>query len=431
MLVIALLRSDRRNGAVAGGRIRILVDPLFDDVTEVADQALDRPGGRIAEGADGVAFDLLGHREQHVDFALLGAAFDHAFHDAHHPACAFAARRALAAAFMLEEGSDPPDGTNDVGRLVHDDHAAGAERGLLLAHAVKVHDGIHHVFAAHDWARSTTRNDGEEIVPAAADAAAMLFNDVLERFAQGFLEGRRLVHMARDHEQLGADIVRTADGIEPGAGATEDFGDDGDRLDVVHGGRVAIDAHAGRERRLETGLALLAFERFHQGGFFAADVGAGAVMDDDVQIPAVYIVLADQLGVVGFLNGLLKTLALAHELAAHVDEGKVRIHGAGCQQAPLDQMVRIVAQDLAVLARAGLGFVGVDEEIMRAAIADLGHEAPLEAGGEASAATAAQTRTLDLIGDPITAGIDEFLGADIGSTGPRAFEAPIVLAIEI
>jgi hypothetical protein len=56
------------------------------------------------------AFDLLGHVEQHVDLALLGAAFDHALHNAHHPAGAFAARRALAAALVLEESGDAPDG---------------------------------------------------------------------------------------------------------------------------------------------------------------------------------------------------------------------------------------------------------------------------------------------------------------------------------
>jgi hypothetical protein len=32
----------------------------FDFGAEVADQALDRPGGGVAEGADRVAFDLLG-----------------------------------------------------------------------------------------------------------------------------------------------------------------------------------------------------------------------------------------------------------------------------------------------------------------------------------------------------------------------------------
>jgi hypothetical protein len=38
-------------------------------------------------------------------------------------------------------------------------------------------------------------------------------------------------------------------------------------------------------------------------------------------------------------------------------------------QAALDQRVRIVAHDVAVLAGARLGFVGIDDEIMRPAVA--------------------------------------------------------------
>src|SRR5690606_6216496 len=110
---------------------------------------------------------------------------DHAFHDAHHPAGAFTARRALATALMLEESRDAPDRPDDIGVLVHDDHAAGPEGRLLFAHAIKVHGGIHHVFATHHRAGRAAGNDRKQIVPAAADTAAMLFDDVLEALAQG------------------------------------------------------------------------------------------------------------------------------------------------------------------------------------------------------------------------------------------------------
>jgi hypothetical protein len=68
---------------------------------------------------------------------------------------------------------------------------------------------------------------------------------------------------------------------------------------------------------------------------------------------------------------------------------------------------------------------------MRTAIADLGHEAPLETSGEASAATAAQTRALDLVGDPIAALIQKFLRTNPRATRTSAFETPIVLAVEV
>ena len=70
-------------------------------------------------------------------------------------------------------------------------------------------------------------------------------------------------------------------------------------LDVVDRGRAAVDARAGRERRLQPRLALLALQAFQQRRLVAADVGAGAVVDVDVEVPAVDVVLADQLGLVG------------------------------------------------------------------------------------------------------------------------------------
>src|SRR6478672_2282392 len=84
----------------------VFVDAPLDLRPEVPQQTLHRPGGAVAERADGVALDLLGDVEQHVDLALLGAAVGHAGEHAPHPAHAFAARRALAAALVLVEIRD-------------------------------------------------------------------------------------------------------------------------------------------------------------------------------------------------------------------------------------------------------------------------------------------------------------------------------------
>src|SRR4028119_51227 len=93
---------------------RLLCDPLVDLGREVAYQTLDRPGRRVAERADGVAFDLGRNFKQHVDLALLGAAFRHAVEHAPHPARALAAGSALAAALVLVEISEAGDGADDV-----------------------------------------------------------------------------------------------------------------------------------------------------------------------------------------------------------------------------------------------------------------------------------------------------------------------------
>ena len=78
-----------------------------------------------------------------------------------------------------------------------------------------------------------------------------------------------------------------------------------DRLDVVHRRRAAIEAGAGRERRLQPRHALLALEAFEQRGLLAADIGAGAAMDVEIEVPARAAgVLAQQAGVVGLAGSL-------------------------------------------------------------------------------------------------------------------------------
>ena len=55
-------------------------------------------------------------------------------------------------------------------------------------------------------------------------------------------------------------------------------------LDVVDRRRAAIEAHIGREWRLQPRHALLALEALEQRRLLAADIGAGAVMDVDVEV---------------------------------------------------------------------------------------------------------------------------------------------------
>src|SRR6476661_11227060 len=107
-----LLRRNHVRGIEDSGIVdirfpRIFVDARLDLVTEMRDQALDRPRRRIAERAYGVALDLLGDFQQHIDLALVGAALGHPGQDPPHPAGALAARRALAAALVLVEIGDP------------------------------------------------------------------------------------------------------------------------------------------------------------------------------------------------------------------------------------------------------------------------------------------------------------------------------------
>src|SRR3546814_17600009 len=99
------------------------------------------------------------------------------------------------------------------------------------------------------------------------------------------------------------------------------------------------------------------------------------------------------------------------ELATDIDITGVRTHGEAGEQAALDQLVRVPAHDVPVLAGPGFTLVGVDDQIVRAAVRLLRHERPFEAGREAGPAAAAHARLTTFTEDPVAALSDGLPGA--------------------
>ena len=97
-------------------------------------------------------------------------------------------------------------------------------------------------------------------------------------------------------------------------------------------------------------------------------------------------------------------------LAANVDVARVRIHRQARDQHAFDQLVRIVLDQHAIFAGAGLALVAVDHDVL-----GLGrgarHEAPLHSRGEARAAAAAQVGGLDLFDDLLGVIFEAFMNA--------------------
>ena len=101
----------------------------------------------------------------------------------------------------------------------------------------------------------------------------------------------------------------------------------GQRLDVVHHRRTTEQAVGRRKRRLDLGPAAAAFERRQQRGLFAADIGAGATMDDQVQVVArAENILTDEAGSISFLDRALQPRGAEDHLAANVNERRVRLN---------------------------------------------------------------------------------------------------------
>ena len=214
-------------------------------------------------------------------------------------------------------------------------------------------------------------------------------DQLAQRNAHGFFNGAGPFDVAGDAEQFGAGVVRPADARKPVPAATQDCRHNRDGFDVVDGGGTAVDADVCRKRRLQPRHAFLAFEAFKKRRLFAANVGARAVMDVTLEIPAVDIVLADQLRFLGLIDRGLQALALADEFAADIDVANMRPHRERRDETTLDEQMRVVAHDVPVLARAGLGFVGIDDEIVRPFFYFLRHKGPLQAGRKTCAAAAA------------------------------------------
>src|SRR5262249_11649574 len=155
------------------------------------------------------------------------------------------------------------------------------------------------------------------------------------------------------------------------------------------------------------------------------------VMQVAVEIPAVDVVLADQLCFVGLIDCGLEHFALADELAADIDVANMRAHRERGDKASLHQRLWIVPHDVPVLAGAGLGLISVDHEIRGPSLYLLRHEGPLQAGGKPGAAATAQAGLLDGVDDRFGAFFDELLGAVPGAAPLCGLEAPIPETVEV
>ena len=152
----------------------------------------------------------------------------------------------------------------------------------------------------------------------------------------------------------------------------------------------------------------------------------------DVEIIAGFAgILAHKPRVIGLVNRGLQRFAFADVFAADVDVASVGIHREARNKAALDQRVRIMAHDLAVLAGAGLGFIGVHHQIAGATVAFLGHEGPLQTGGEARTATAPQPRGFHLVDDPVAPVLEDARRAIPMATRLRAFQRAVVHTVDI
>ncbi|KAG1438678.1 hypothetical protein G6F57_019745 [Rhizopus arrhizus] len=173
------------------------------------EEATDGHGGGVTQGADGAAHDVACHVVQQVQIFRTAVTVFDAMHHAIEPAGAFAARRALAAAFLEIEVRQAQERLHHAARFVHDDHSARTEHRAGLGDGVIVHRAFHDDVGRQHRGAGSARDHGLQLLAAAH--AACQFEQRRERGAQRALVVAGTCDGAGEREQLGAAVGRLAD----------------------------------------------------------------------------------------------------------------------------------------------------------------------------------------------------------------------------
>ena len=247
--------------------------------------------------------------------------------------------------------------------FVHHDHAAGAHDRADLRERLVVDGRVEHV-ERDAAARGTAGLHGLDLA-AVRGAAADVVDELGQRRAEGHLDEAGVLDLAHEREDLGAGALGAAGLAEPGRAAGHDGRDVVPGLDVVDVGGLAVEALLGRERRTRPGPAGLALERRDERGLLAADEGAGALDDLDVEVEAAaQDVRPDEAVLAGLGHGALEAHDRDRVLRAHVDDAVAGAGGVAGDEHALEQRVRVGLDLVAVHVGAGVALVGVADEVL-------------------------------------------------------------------
>src|SRR5262249_53515274 len=141
----------------------------------------------------------------------------------------------------------------------------------------------------------------------------------------------------------------------------------GQCLDIVDDGRLAKQALYGRKGWLDSRPSPLPFEAFQEACLFAANVRARTAVQINVERKiGPQDVLPEEAIVVTLADGPIERAIGAAELVAEIDISGVAPDGVGRNDDSLEDLMRIVLHQDAVIESAGFAFVSVDAQIDRA-----------------------------------------------------------------
>ena len=322
-----------------------------------------------------------------VEIGLGAVAVGQLVHEALEQRGADAARGAETATFVGEEMDEGPGDFEEIARAVEDHEGAGGGH-------VFVGDAALELVACEADAGGAADLDGLGV------AGAAVFENAADLGAEGVFVDARQGAVAGNGDELGAGRLGGARGGKICAAVKGDEAGLGQGFDVVHDRRPAQVALDDGEGRADARGAALAFERFDERAFFAADIGAGAEVDLDVEVETRLAedVFAQQAGFAAAGQHGFKLRAQVAVLAAQVDKAFAGAHGPGGEAHAFEDEVGVAVEEDAILEGAGLAFVGVadDDFQFTGGVAGAG---PFDGGGKARTAAPAQVGGLHF-GEP-------------------------------
>ena len=127
-------------------------------------------------------------------------------------------------------------------------------------------------------------------------------------------------------------------------------------LDVVDDGGAQVEAqHGGKVGRLDARIGALALKALDEAGFLTTDVGAGAAMHPDVQVVATAEdVFAEVTLGPGLVQGAVQDFCALGKFAPDINVGEVHVVCPGGEDHALDELMRILVDDLPILKGARL-----------------------------------------------------------------------------
>ena len=246
-------------------------------ISEIFQGAQNRVGSGLSQAAKSCFLDILGKVFQQLDIALASLSFRNTGKDFQHTLRAFAAGSTFTAGFRLRKVQEELGNVNHAGILVHNNKATTAHHSTGSNQGIIIDRQIQHAF--RQTAAGRTADLYSLKLFAVGNAAADIINNLAHGNTHRHLCQTGVIDFAGQSENLGALGFFGTQLAVPVCTVNDNLRHIGKGFYVVDIRRLAPQAADRRERRTRAWHTALAFDRSHQGSFFAADEGTGTLFN--------------------------------------------------------------------------------------------------------------------------------------------------------